>query len=721
MELVDRLKKDIPAGLVVFLVALPLCLGIALASGAPLISGLIAGMVGGLVVGMISGSHTSVSGPAAGLTAVVLSAITQLKDYEVFLSAVVIAGLLQMIMGAFKIGFIANYVPSSVIKGLLAAIGLILIMNQIPHAFGYDKGKEGDFPLFERGDGESVFTEFINMFSFLEWGAIIISVVSILILIFWNKSPLLKNLKFIPSALVVVLIGVVLNIIFKKYLPSLYLQPTHLVNIPEIDGISSLVITPTFKEIGDFKLWKIAFTIAIVASLESLLNLEAIENIDPHKRLAPPNRELIAQGVGNLCSGLLGGLPVTSVIIRGTVNVYAGAASKMSTILHGFFILLCVFFLSPVFNLIPLASLASILLHTGYKLIRVSLFKEILRKGRMQFIVFTCTIVAIVFTDLFVGILIGLALNLFFVLKSNYKTPFKLEKQKLNIGETLRIELSNQVTFLNKASIKKTLWSLPEHSKVVVDATQSDFIDNDVIEILNDFKNTVSGEKHIQLNIVGLQEEYKSSEQIQFVNVLDKESQQKLTPAEVLDILKKGNERFVKGESIEKYFKHQVTATSMAQNPMAVIVSCIDSRTSPELIFDVGIGDLISIRVAGNIINREIIESIEYSCRELGTRLIAVLGHSHCGAVATAIKWDGEAGIGSITDKIERAIGECTVDRSQIIEDRSMYNTVVKINVRNSINDIRSGSPYLAELIRNNDISIVAGFYETRSGEVIFK
>jgi MFS superfamily sulfate permease-like transporter len=580
----SKIKFDLPASVVVFLVALPLCLGVALASGAPMLSGVIAGVIGGVIVGLLSESHTSVSGPAAGLAAVILTAIGTLGSFELLLMAGVIAGSIQLISGIFKLGFIADYIPSNVIKGLLAAIGIILILKQIPHSFGYDADVVNDFS-FNQQDGENTFSELINVVNHFSGGAIIVSLISLFVLIYWDKTPL-KKYNFLPASLFVVMSGILINLVFQKFIPNLYIEQSHLVNIPKINGVLSLITTPNFAGISNPQVWVVGFTIAIVASLETLLNLEAVENIDPHKRKASPNKELVAQGIGNIFSGLVGGIPITSVIVRSSVNINAGAATKMSAILHGLLLFVSVLFISPYLNLIPIASLAAILLVTGYKLAKVSLFKEMYRKGLNQFIPFIATILAIVFTDLLIGILIGLAVSIFYLMKSNFKNPFKIEKEALAFGETIRMELPNQVSFLNKASIKDTLWSIPEGSKLIIDANYCDYIDNDVLEIIEDFKSTVSKEKNIKLNIVGLKTMYQLDDHIQFVNVLDKESQGKLKPEEVLSLLKLGNERFLKGKWSEKNSKHQVNATSLGQNPMATIVSCIDSRTNPDLIFN---------------------------------------------------------------------------------------------------------------------------------------
>lgn len=319
----SKIKNDLPSSIVVFLVALPLCLGVALASGAPLLSGVIAGIIGGIVVGSISNSHTSVSGPAAGLAAVVLASITQLGNFEVFLMAVLLAGVFQFIAGVSKLGFIANYIPSNVIKGLLAAIGIILVLKQIPHAVGFDRDPQDDFS-FLQSDGENTFSELLNIFTYFSWGAIIISLISMLSMIYWDKTPL-KKLRFFPPSLFVVLLGVLINFLFGKFFPDLYIDSSHLVNIPPFEGINSLITMPNFSSISNYNVWTVALTIAIVASIETLLNLEAIEKLDPHKRMASPNRELIAQGIGNTLSGLVGGIPLTSVIVRSSVNINSGS------------------------------------------------------------------------------------------------------------------------------------------------------------------------------------------------------------------------------------------------------------------------------------------------------------------------------------------------------------------------------------------------------------
>ena len=716
-NLLLNIKQDFPASLVVFLVALPLCLGVALASGAPLLSGLISGIIGGVVVGFLSQSHTSVSGPAAGLAAVVLSSIMQLGSFETFLLAVVIAGVLQVVMGIAKAGFIANYIPSNVIKGLLAAIGLILILKQIPHAFGIDKDVENDFTFFQQ-DGENTFSELLSIVNYFSWGSVVITILSMLVLIYWDKISI-KSIKIIPVSLFVVILGVVCNAFFIYYFPSFAIETAHLVNIPKFDGVQSLLTFPNFSGIANYQVWVVAFTIAIVASLETLLNLEAVENIDPHKRQASPNRELFAQGVGNILSGLIGGIPITSVIVRSSVNINAGAASKVSTILHGLFLLISLILLSPIINLIPLASLASILILTGYKLTKVSLFRDMYKKGLNQFIPFVVTILAIVFTDLLMGVLIGLAVSIFYLLKSNFKNPFVLQKETLHIDEIVRMELPNQVSFLNKASIKDTLWSIPNDSKIIIDATNTDFIDSDILEIITDFKQTISKEKGIKLNILGLKEQYQLDDHIQFVNVLDKEIQQKMQPDDIVEILKKGNQRFVSGIRNEKYLKHQVNATSFGQNPLAIVLSCIDSRTTTEHIFDLGLGDIFSVRIAGNILNKDILGSMEFATQLVGVKLVVVLGHTKCGAIIGACNDVKLNHLTTLLQKVKPAIEkESTTIENRNGSNETFVNNVTALNVLLTIARIRAESSIIADLENKGIVKIIGGLYNVETGVV---
>ena len=709
------LKYDIPAGIVVYLVALPLCLGIALASGAPLMSGIISGIIGGIIVGSLSGSSTSVSGPAAGLATVVLASITQLGSFETFSVALLIAGVLQLIIGCFKGGAIANYIPSNVIKGLLAAIGILLILKQIPKAMGYDI-KHEDMFAFTQPNGENTFTHLFGSFTHFNVGTIIISLISIAVLLIWSKTPL-KKIKLLPPSLVVVVLGIFLTELFTQF-PDIVIEKDHLVNIPNesVNSIFSLKL-PNFSGLINYNVWMVALTLAIVASLETLLNLEAVDNLDQHKRKSPPNRELIAQGTGNMLAGLLGGLPVTSVIVRSSVNIESGAKTKISAIVHGIILLLSILFLSPFLNKIPLAALAAILIVTGYKLAKLQIFKDVYAKGWNQFIPFIATVAGIIFTDLLIGVVIGLTISIFYLLKSNFKNPFKIQKERLYSNETIRIELPNQVSFLNKATIKDTLWNIPENSQVIIDATNTNYIDNDVLEILKDFKEVVAPEKKIKLNKIGLKKEYQLADHIQFINVLDKATREQLTPEVILNLLKDGNERFVNGKWSKKEFLHQVNATASGQFPMAVVLSCIDSRTSPEVVFDANLGDIISIRIAGNIISSEIIGSMELSHKEIGTKLIVVMGHSNCGAVNAAIHNINEGQIAMITNKIQPVINKISSSENASLLPMELLDKSSRLNSQNSVSEILATSEYIKREVTSGRLGIISAYYDTIAGK----
>lgn len=495
----NYLKNDLPAGLVVFLVALPLCLGIALASGAPLFSGIIAGIVGGTIVAFTSGSSLSVSGPAAGLTVIVHSAITGLGSYDVFLLAVVLAGLIQIALGYLKAGIIGYYFPSNVIKGMLAAIGIILILKQIPHAIGYDVNSEGDFD-FIQADGENTFSEILNSINHLHPGAAIIAAISLFILIMWDR-PFLKKFAFfkiVPGALLAVIIGILINEWFKISSQALYLSGDKLVQLPVANSAAGFIgqfTLPDFSAFGNYHVYVVAITIAIIASLESLLSVEAADKLDPYKRNTPTNRELKAQGLGNLVSGLIGGLPLTAVIVRSSANINAGAKTKLSAIFHGFLLLLSVIGLASVLNKIPLSCLAALLLVVGYKLAKVSLFRSMYKMGWYQFLPFITTVIAIQFSDLLKGIAIGMAVSVFFILRNNYKRSYFFHKEEHHEGEKIIIQLAEDITFLNKGSIALTLGHLPDNSSVLIDGSKSHNIDVDVLEIIHDFKSTTALKK----------------------------------------------------------------------------------------------------------------------------------------------------------------------------------------------------------------------------------
>ena len=483
----QNLGADAPASIVVLLVALPLCLGIALGSGAPLFSGIIGGMVGGIVIGILSGSQLSVSGPAAGLTVIVAAAILKLQVYEAFLLAVVLAGILQLILGYVKAGVIGDYIPNSVIKGMLAAIGLILILKQLPHLVGYDADFVGD-ENFAQGDTHNTFSEILSAFKSITPTAVLIGSVSLVILFLWERKFIKSNKigKLIPGALLAVLAGTCINEYFKSNHLVFALDAKKLVTLPVASDISqffSFFTFPDFSFINRADTWITAITLAIVASLETLLGIEAVDKLDPLKRVTPANRELKAQGIGNIFSGLIGGLPLTSVVVRSSANVSAGAKTKVSAILHGVLLLICVFFIPLILNKIPLSALAAVLIFTGYKLARVSLFKEFFQKGWDQFVPFVVTVIAIITTDLLVGIIVGIIVGLFFMVRSNFRSSVFV----VNDHNHYLIRFRKDVSFLNKPIVKEKLEAVPENAFVIIDATRADFIDKDVIEEVNNF------------------------------------------------------------------------------------------------------------------------------------------------------------------------------------------------------------------------------------------
>lgn len=519
-SLIGGIKENFPSGLVVFLVALPLCLGIALASGAPPLSGIIAGIVGGLVVGSISNSNISVSGPAAGLTAIVLTAITDFGAFELFLCAGIIAGVLQLILGFIRAGSISNYFPNNVIEGMLAAIGIIIILKQIPHALGFDKDYEGHESIFDNGLNFGYFTE---LFGAVQPGAIIITLISVAILIIWDKVPALKRIKMLPGALVAVVTGIILNQVFKMTGSSLEIQTQHLVSLPvpqSFDDFKNLVTMPDFNGFTNPKVWIAGATIAIVASIETLLCIEASDRLDLQRRITDTNLELKAQGIGNLISSFIGGLPMTSVVVRSSANANSGATSKLSTIIHGILLLICVLSIPVVLNLIPLATLAAVLIMVGYKLAKPATFKHFWHLGKFQFIPFIATVVAVVATDLLKGVGIGLAISVFYILQGNMKRAYYLSREKLDDADEIKMKLAEEVSFLNKAAIKKTLKNIKPNSKVIIDARETSYIATDVLEMIQDFANIRAKEEDITVELLGFKTSYRDYERDEESHIL---------------------------------------------------------------------------------------------------------------------------------------------------------------------------------------------------------
>jgi len=716
-----NLKDDLPAGIAVFLVSIPLSLGIALASGAPLLSGLITGIIGGLVVAPLSGSAVGISGAAAGLSLIILPTIQNL-GFNSFLLAVIFVGFLQILMGFVRAGVIAYYFPSSVINGMLAGIGLIILLKQIPHAVGYDADYEGDFS-FNQVDSYSSISELSHMLDQIQLGAILVTTVSLLLLLLW-ESPCLKRQRifhFFPAPLAVVLSGIALNEILSRLYPEIALVSTHLVTIPVLQSIPAFLQElhfPDFSQINNPDIYLAGVTLAIVASLETLLSVEAVDKLDPLKRVTPSNRELIAQGVGNICCGIAGGLPLTQVIVRSSINVQSGAKSKAAAIVNGVLLVLAVIFIPSMLNKIPLASLAAILVMVGYKLAKPNLFKTLYQLGWYHFIPFIATVLGLVFTNILFGILIGLSIALFSILLENYKSATYLKEAQ--IGNKTIIRLSEHVSFLNRANIQQTLEALPSHSELVIDASRSKYIDYDVYEIIQNFKSEAH-HKQIKLILENVRG-YGSLPPVQSIRSQTYESQQSLTPDKVLALLKEGNERFVYNLKSNRNLLEQVNDTSDGQFPIAIILSCMDSRTSVELIFDLGLGDVFSARIAGNIINDDILGSMEFACKLAGSKLIVVLGHTHCGAIKGAVanaQLDHLTGLlAKIKPAMARVQDEVSAD-SEINQDELVQKVADK-NVQLVVEQIREQSSLLAAMETAGSIAIVGGMYDIETGKVVF-
>lgn len=716
-------KNDFTASIVVFLVAIPLCLGIALASGAPLFAGIIAGIIGGIVVGIISESSVSVSGPAAGMVAVVLAAIVELGGFNVFLLALLFAGLLQIIIGCLRAGFIADYIPSNVIQGLLCAIGILIIFKQLPFVFTYSRENTQLLKLLKDISGTIEIHELTNIAHHFNLGAINISILSFLILIYFDYSKH-STIRKIPGSIVVVILGIFINEIFDYIAPNLTQDSTELVNIPVSNNFNAFLAhfqLPSWDSWRNPNVYLYAVILAAVASLEALLNLEGIEKLDKAHHYCSRNRELIAQGVGNMMSGLIGGLPITSVIVRSSVNISAGAQTKVSTILHGGFILLVVLLIPHMINKIPLASLAAILIYVGYKLTKPVIYREMYSQGASRFIPFTVTVIAIIATNLLTGIIIGLLIAFFFILKESSRIQLDIINEIYPTGEVKRLVLPQHMSFLRKASLIAELEAIPGDSRLIVDARATQYIDRDILDVLHVFKTAQAPQKQISINMLGFKDYYEIHDQVEFLNVTTYHTQVALTPHKVLDILKEGNNRFVLDKPINRHIPQDLKAASYTQHPIAIIVGCIDSRVPVESIFDMGFGDVFVSRVAGNVINDDILGSLEFACHTAGAKLIVVLGHTFCGAIKAACDHSDVGYIKHLLDKIRQAIAAETITKHDRTSDNPIFMmNVTKLNVENALKEISSKSNILNRLVKEGEIKLVGATYDIKTGIVNF-
>lgn len=716
-------KFDLTAAMVVFLVAIPLCLGIALASGVPLFSGLLSGIIGGVVVGILSGSQVSVSGPAAGMVAVVVAALSQLGDFNTFLLALFFAGVIQCIIGFFRAGFVADYVPSNVVQGLVCAIGILLIVKQIPIAFSLSTDlSQFKTQLLETTEGiaydpAETFAYPINL------GAALIACISLSILYFYEyiKQPFLK---LIPAPMVVVLVAGILNELFILTHSSLAQGAFNLVNIPQNDGWSDLLSQLNFPKWAAWqnpKVYLYALVIAIVASLESLLNVTAGEKLDKQKRYCSKNQEMTAQGFGNMIAGLIGGIPVTSVVVRTSVNVQAGAKTKMAAIFHGLFLFIAIMLIPSWLNKIPLSALAAVLIYTGYKLTKPSIYKSMYQQGLDRFIPFIITVVSIVAFNLLAGILIGLIGSLFYILKSNSTIRFDIVKEIYPTGMVGRLILPQQISFLNKGSLIAELDSIPKNSQLIIDARYCDYMDKEIVEVIQDFKEEQAPFKGIALNLMGFKNEYKIHNYIDFINVTTYNVQTALTAEEVLILLKEGNQRFLQDSRIHRYSKLDIQLTAKNQHPMAVVLGCIDSRVPVETIFDMSFGDLFCVRVAGTVINDDVLASMEYGCHVMGARLILVLSHTRCGAIQAACNGVKQGYITQLLEKIRPAIeAEVETKTNRNGDNTEFVRHVTTLNGYNSLEQIYQSSEILRQMIDTGKIGLVFATYDVASGQVDF-
>lgn len=735
----ETVGHDVKASLVLFLVTLPLCLGIALASNAPLVSGIISGIVGGIVVGVLSHSHSSISGPAFGLTVIVAAQITHFGSFEAFLLVVIIAGLIQVAIGLCRAGFIAMFIPTIVVKGFLTAIGVILILNQLPHLLGNDTNPEGKVS-FVQTESQKLFAELLILFEG-QWhlGAAMIGLLSIMLLILWEQISFLKR-SSIPAPLIVVLLGTALSQFFERLGGDWSIQTSHLVQVPianGLQGFQQFLVFPDFSLWSNPQIYMGALLIAMVSSLETLFSLEAADRIDPQQRQSPPNRELFAQGIGNIVAGMFGGLPVASTIVRSSVNINAGGQTKLSTILYGFLLFICFLLVPQILNLIPLSCLAGILLITGFKLASPTLIKKTYHEGPYQFAPYIITVMAIVFIDVVIGLIVGIVISIIFILYNNMKRPLSRIWEKHIGGKVMKIELANQVCFLNRAVIKQALQEIPRGSFALIDGRNTFYIDPDVLSMLREFESTTAPARGINLSLRGFSEKYQLNYQlkneIQYVDYSARDLQEQLTPQKVLSLLREGNERFRTGSILRRDLKQQLNTTINTHPPLVVVLSCIDPRASVELIFDLDLGDAFSVRISGNAITPEVLASLEYGCVIEGAPLLVIMGHTRCGAISATIDSICSnspannncdcAHLKQVVDKIAQSLNPGYCHASQISSDRDRYEFVDAVSHQNvllSVETVLRSSKAIRERVHSGNLAIVGAMYDTTTGCINF-
>jgi carbonic anhydrase len=722
------------AALVVACVAIPMGMGIATLSGAPPVAGVVAGIIGGLVVGWLSGSPTSITGPSAGLTLAIASLLGMLNSFETFLLAVVVAGVLQIIFGIAKLGWISSFFPSSVLDALLAAIGIILIFKQIPHLLGHDTDPEGDM-AFLQPDRKTTFSELLSLFAGdVHLGAAVVGILTLVVIVglqYWSRA---KTFRF-PTMFTGVVVGILASFSVNLLGEAWVIDGKHLIGLPEWyqdANWKSMFSFPNWKQWTNPEVYITGLAIAVISSLETLLNLSATDRIDKSDRPSPPNRELIAVGIGNTLCGLIGGIPMSAAIERSAVCLQAGSRTKLCTILHGVVLLVAMTLIPFVFNAIPLSVLAAVLIVTGAWLARPAVFARIWQGGRYQIVPFFVTIMAIILTDLLIGTVVGLVFGVGFILNSNLRRPLRQVMEKHIGGDVLHIELADQVSFLNRPVIERALRSAAPGSHILLDASHSDYIDPDILAMIRDFVKKSSVHK-VTVSLKGFREKYAVDNVIQFVDYTSREIQERMTPEEALKILQEGNQRFCNDQRLSRDLGRQVRATSAGQHPFAAILSCIDSRAPVETIFDLGVGDCFTARVAGNVISPKILGSLEYATAVVGSKLIVVVGHTKCGAVHAAVSLAGAGKTGaeatgcqhldSILEEIHPSINLPELRRiaeSDTAARNEFAENVSRLNVIHSVESIVSTSQTIRKLVEEGRVAVVGAVYDVTSGKVEF-
>ncbi len=727
----QHLLSDLLAGTVTFLVAVPLCLVIAMASGAEPVTGLITGIFAGLLVGSISGTQVMISGPAAGLTTVVAMEIAALGSFEALLLAVIVAGVIQIIMGLMRGGFIKSFVPTSVVRGLLSAIGIILILKQIPHLFGHDTDYEGEMS-FVQPDKENTFSEIIRIAGDLHVGAMTVGIISLGLIYIWLRWKPLRS-SGIPAPLAVVLFGFLADYLFSLFGSPWAIGATHRVQVPIIESfsqVSTILKLPDFGQIGNPEIYSAGLTIALVASLQALLTTDAVDRLDRRKRTTPANRELVAQGFGNIVAGFAGGLPMTCEIVRSSVNIDAGAETKRAAIFHGVLLVTAVLVFPQILNMIPLSCLAAILIATGLRLASPKVIGEMWQGGRYQFVPYVVTTLAIVFTDPLYGIIIGLIVSITFILWSNLKRPMRVSIEHHLAGDVTRIELASQVSFLNRSNLRMKLDAMPSGQHVLIDASGAVYIDPDILDTVREYRDVIGPSRGLHVSTRGFRGRYNIPDNIQYLDFVSQALQEKVTPQQVLKYLLDGNERFRTGKLLKRDLGREVSATAEGQHPVAAILYDIDSRAPAESIFDVGLGEVFSVRVAGNVATDAVLGSLEFACGVAGAKVLIVLGHTRCAAVGAAIDAachpQSEVApecphLQPLVRSITRVVDPTTCHRlltGDMTKQVESKDAVARRNVEQTVRDILIRSPSLNQLVQEEKIVIVGMLYDVKNGEV---